>query len=111
MLSWLKKLLLGDRETINAASLAQVTKPVAPQECQRTREASQRIGKAFDEQRNEMQMRSMKPHDSKCKDVWNCTKKNCFKSKPDKIVKEEVVDMTPKQVAVAKKNKEILKGI
>jgi ribosomal protein L13 len=53
----------------------------------------------------------MKPHDPKCKDVWKCTKKNCFKRTPDKIVKKEVVDMTPKQVAQVKKNRDILDKI
>lgn len=52
----------------------------------RTKKVRVRVAQAFEQQQEQMQARSLKPHDPSCKDPLSCTKTSCFERIPDKIV-------------------------
>lgn len=55
-------------------------------------ETKKRVRKAFEQQKQQMVARRNRPHSLKCEDPDICTKRNCFKVVPDKIV-DEVKDV------------------
>lgn len=61
-------------------------KPVFVQENSRDSETKKRVSKEFESQKEQMNARALKAHDSSCLDVVNCKKLKCFKRIPDKIV-------------------------
>ena len=79
------KLFIFDEE------VSQVSKIKTEKSCTRDAETRKRVAKAFEQQAQQMQMRSRKAHDSKCIDPWTCNKTICYKWEPDKIVKIEEV--------------------
>ena len=70
--------------------IKQESMPFAPtmQEDPRTIESIRRTRKTFEAQWTEMSARALKAHSPECPDPWTCTKENCFKFEPDKIVKQ-----------------------
>lgn len=51
-------------------------------------EAKKRVRKAFKQQANQMQSRRTRPHSMNCDNPDICTKVNCFKRVPDKVLEE-----------------------
>jgi hypothetical protein len=80
-----KKFILEEEAScIKAASVVQ--------ENIRDAETRKRVAKAFEEQKEVMRARAMKPHDASCIDPWTCKKTICFKWEPDKIVTKDDED-------------------
>src|SRR5258706_15064435 len=65
------------------------------QENPRDDQAVKSFNKSFEQQQQQMRVRSLKPHDPTCSDVLLCRRQKCFKRIPDKIVGK------PKQVESA----------
>jgi hypothetical protein len=63
--------------------------PESVKENTRDAETRKRVAKAFEEQKEVMRARAMKPHDASCIDPWTCKKTICFKWEPDKIVTKD----------------------
>lgn len=67
-------------------------------------ESRKRIRKVFQQQKQQMESRRNRPHGMQCKAPDICTKANCFKRVPDKIVEEinvikiEMLDLSGKKI-------------
>lgn len=67
-------------------------------------EACKRVHKQFKQQKQQMESRRNRPHGMQCKAPDICTKANCFKRVPDKIVEEidvvqiEMLDLNKKRL-------------
>ena len=70
--------------------MGQQDAPLIPtiQEDPRFQESIKRTRKTFEQQWEQMNARALKAHSPECPDPWTCTKENCFKFEPDKIVKQ-----------------------
>lgn len=79
---WLFTKTLVEKETT-----VRIATPIT-QEDPAVHEARKRVRKVFKQQKQQIEARRNRPHDMQCKAPDICTKANCFKQVPDKIVEE-----------------------
>lgn len=77
------------------------------QQDQRYLDMVKRIDCVFQEQKQDMQMRALKPHDSACMDPLFCSKSPCFIYTPDVIVKTSITKLKTKSQRTIKRKKEL----
>jgi hypothetical protein len=78
---------LFTKTLIHREDTAKIATPMT-QEDPAVHESRKRVRKAFEQQKKQMVSRRNRPHSMKCENPDICTKANCFKQVPDKIVEE-----------------------
>jgi hypothetical protein len=92
MILWIKSLWETKETNDSPRSIIQdttpLTTPINPLVQTDIRQYRQikRLRKSLNDQLKKAEEKALTPHDPLCKDVITCTKVNCFKRVPDKIV-------------------------